>query len=215
MDLMHLGVICYRGIDMRTLFALAAAAALAGCGDDSASGADLGTPALDMAASGAACAAYCDAVQGACAASSDGGALTQYMSGSDCLDYCDNAAAWPAGASGNTLGCRLAQATAAATGSDVAAHCAAAGPSGDNVCGSWCDNFCQLMLKNCTGANAIYDAATCMTKCASMPATGKPGDVTGNTVQCRIYHMGVAFHDPVTHCPHGRTLADNPSGPCQ
>jgi hypothetical protein len=213
---MLLGVICYRGIDMRTLFALAFVAALVGCDDDNGGGAaDLGMPAIDMAGSAAACGAYCDAVQGACVAGADGGAQPQYMSRNDCVDYCGNVAAWPAGASGNTIGCRLAQATAASAGSDVAAHCAAAGPSGDDVCGSWCDNYCQLMLKNCTGGNAIYDAATCMAKCATMPATGKPGDVTGNTVQCRIYHMGVAFHDPVTHCPHGRTLADNPSGPCQ
>jgi hypothetical protein len=95
-----------------------------------------------------------------------------------------------------------------------ATECANAGPSGNNVCGSWCENFCYLMEKNCTGSNAIYDAATCMQKCATMPATGTAGDVSGDTVQCRIYHMGVAFDDPVTHCPHGRTLADNPDGPC-
>jgi hypothetical protein len=137
------------------------------------------------------------------------------MTSADCADYCENAAGWPATGSGSSVACRQQQLASIASAADVKARCDAAGPSGNNVCGSWCDNFCQLMLKNCTGGNAIYDAATCMTKCATMPSTGLPGDVTGNTVQCRIYHMGVAFDDPVTHCPHGRTIADNPNGPCQ
>jgi hypothetical protein len=201
---------------MRSLYTLAVVLALAGCGDDSTGPADMAM-ALDQGMASADCAGYCAQMEQVCVAGDGSQAVTPpYLSSSDCMDFCANVARWSDGAAGgDTLTCRKAAVAQAAGGSDVAAHCDAAGPTGNNVCGSWCENLCGMMLKNCSGANQVYDAATCMTKCATMPASGKPGDVTGNTVQCRIYHMGVAFHDPVTHCPHGKTLADNPSGPCQ
>jgi hypothetical protein len=189
--------------------------ALGGCGDDSTSTPDLSLT-LDLAGAPD-CATYCTTIEAACVLGSDGGDYTQYPSTTACLAYCTKNAAWPAGSTSdvrmNTLGCRLGHASIAKA--TPASACVVAGPSGGNVCGSWCDNYCQLMQKNCTGANAIYDPATCMSKCATMPATGQPGDTVGNTVQCRIYHLGVAFDDPVTHCPHGRTLLDNSTGPCQ
>jgi len=150
-------------------------------------------------------------------AGTDGGGHAQYASLAACNAYCTTQAAWTAGTSGdmsgNTVGCRLYHATAAA--SDPATHCPHAGPTGGNVCGSWCENYCQLMAKNCTGANAVYDAATCMTKCQTIPTSGMPNDAAGNTVQCRIYHLGApAATDPAMHCPHSKTAADNPAGPC-
>jgi hypothetical protein len=145
-----------------------------------------------------------------------GGGNQQYASTVECNAYCSMASGWPAGTTGtttgNSIGCRLYHAGAAAA--DPVVHCPHAGPTGGNVCGSWCENYCELMAKNCTGANAVYDAATCMTKCAMIPTSGKPGDTTGNSVQCRIYHLGVAFTDPGTHCAHAKTMVDNPTGPC-
>ena len=70
------------------------------------------------------------------------------------------------------------------------------------------------MKDNCTGANVVYDAATCMTKCMTIPTIGNVNDMTGNTIQCRIYHLGAAATDPALHCPHSKTVGDNPSGPC-
>jgi hypothetical protein len=70
------------------------------------------------------------------------------------------------------------------------------------------------MAKNCVGANAVYDSATCMTKCTGIPTTGTANDAAGNTIQCRIYHLSMASTDPVTHCPHGKTISDLPGGPC-
>jgi len=45
-----------------------------------------------------------------------------------------------------------------------------------------------------------------MTHCNGFSTAGYPGDAAGNTVQCRIYHAGVAGLDITTnagvHCPH-------------
>jgi hypothetical protein len=203
---------------MRSLFVFAAIGCFAvGCGDDTTSNTIDMSIAHDLSASGApTCSAYCTKIQASCTGSGDAGSNAQYTDSTSCNNYCMTAAAWPAGTaadtSGNTLGCRLYHAGAAA--SDPVTHCPHAGPTGGNVCGTWCDNYCQLMAKNCTGSNAVYDAATCMTKCMTIPTTGKPNDTSGNTVQCRIYHLGVAATDAATHCPHSKTLADLPTGPC-
>ncbi len=189
-----------------------------GCGDDSSMSTSMDLSAgVDMAGGGPTCAAYCSKIQMTCNMASDGGGGTeQYPNVATCMTYCSMVAAWPAGMtgdqSGNTVGCRLYHASAAAANPTL--HCPHAGPTGGNVCGTWCDNYCQLMAKNCTGANAVYDAATCMTKCATIPTTGNPGDTSGNSVQCRIDHLGFAFADPAMHCPHAKTLADLPTGPC-
>ncbi|MCU1276764.1 MAG: hypothetical protein JWM53_310 [bacterium] len=191
----------------------------AGCGDDttSAAGGDMSI-AHDLATVGSAptCAAYCAKIQMNCTAG-DGGSNVQYPDATTCTSYCTTAAGWTAGASsdvmGNTIGCRLYHAGAAAA--DPVLHCPHAGPTGGNVCGAWCENYCQLMAKNCTGANAVYTASDCMTKCATIPTMGMVNDTTGNTVQCRIYHLGAAASDPATHCVHSRTVTDPMfSGPC-
>ncbi|MBX3273801.1 MAG: DUF4331 family protein [Sandaracinaceae bacterium] len=67
-----------------------------------------------------------------------------------------------------------------------------------------CDRYCDVMGTNCTGANAQYaDRAECMRYCgeANWPL-GREGDMSGNTLECRIYHAGVAPEDPAFHCPH-------------
>lgn len=192
---------------------------VAGCGSSgSKAPADQGVPDM-IASSNGACSNYCQLLMQDCSDETglDGGVnYTQYADYAACVKYCAQNGAWPAGSSGtvsgDTLTCRAAHAMLALT--DPAGQCDSAGPTGNNVCGTWCENFCQLMEKNCTGANAIYDATTCMQKCSTMPSDGLPGDTVGDTVQCRIYHMGVAFDDPITHCPHGRTQQDNPQGPC-
>jgi hypothetical protein len=189
-----------------------------GCGDDTTNTNQDLSASGDMSMAGApTCSTYCSKIQSACTgAGGDGGAgHAQYPDTATCTSYCSSEG-WPTGmsgdTSGNTLGCRIYHATAAA--SDPTTHCPHAGPSGGNVCGTWCDNYCQLMAKNCTGSNAVYDAATCMTKCMTIPTTGNPGATSGNSVQCRIYHLGVAATDPTTHCPHSKTLTDLPTGPC-
>ncbi|MCU1277735.1 MAG: hypothetical protein JWM53_1281 [bacterium] len=190
----------------------------AGCGDDTTSGAGGDMSIVhDLASGGAAptCAAYCAKVQMNCT-TGDGGGNVQYASVSECTNYCTTAAGWPAGATGdqmgNTIGCRLYHAGAAAA--DPVTHCPHAGPTGGGLCGSLCENYCQLMAKNCTGANAVYDAATCASKCGMIPNTGMVNAMSGDSVQCRIYHLSAAAADPVLHCPHSKIKADLPTGPC-
>ena len=167
-------------------------------------GADVGT---DIAPTDPNCADYCSAVQAACT-----GANSQYPSIEECLDYCGTIAFFPIGTaddtSGNTIGCRTYHATVAAQPGNADTHCAHAGPTGGDVCGSWCDNYCALATKNCAGANALYATeAECGTACAAFSTDGDVGATDGSSVQCRIYHLGVAGTNPpdsnATHCPHG------------
>jgi hypothetical protein len=210
---------------MRTSIALAMLGCLslaAGCGDDTNNGgADMSVVA-DMTMGGGTtptCADYCAKNLMNCKAGGDGGGgNVQYASSAACMTYCTTSAGWMAGTSGatsgNTIGCRTYHSTAAAA--DPVLHCPHAGPTGGSVCGTYCENYCQLLTKNCTGANAVagYDATTCMTKCMGIPTGGKANDASGNTIQCRIYHLSMAAAMPSVHCPHAQTAADLPGGPC-
>ena len=138
------------------------------------------------------CDEYCDKVMANCT-----GAQTQFDDAADCKTHCADAATWDEGAdgatSGNSIACRIYHADAAE--SDPVSHCGHAGPSGGNVCGGWCDNYCQLSEKNCTGANDFYfGMMTCEMVCATLPTSGSPGDVSGDTVQCRIHNLGLPAH---------------------
>lgn len=65
-----------------------------------------------------------------------------------------------------------------------------------------CDTYCTSIMAACTDANKQYaDVAGCMGACAAMPE-GKAGDMSGNTVQCRIYHAGAAAMAADMHCVH-------------
>lgn len=208
---------------MRTSFALAMLGTMmlaGGCGDDTTTGggSDMSMP-RDLATTGGGptCTDYCAKIAMNCTSGDGGGGNVQYTSTAACNTYCTASAGWTAGTtgatSGNTIACRTYHAGAAAA--DPVLHCPHAGPTGGNVCGTYCENYCQLMAKNCTGANAVYDAAMCMTKCTGIPTGGKAGDTSGNTVQCRIYHLSAAAADPGTHCVHSKIAADvTTPGPC-
>ncbi len=163
------------------------------------------------------CAAYCAEVTTNCTA-----ANAQYADAAACATTCARARTapefWSGGAtgatSGNSLACRTYHGGAPAV-ADPALHCPHAGLSGGNLCGTWCENYCDLALAACTGANQLYaDRAACTTACAGLATTGAPGATSGNTVQCRINHLGFASAGgaaATTHCPHG---AATPTGPC-
>ncbi len=150
------------------------------------------------------CSQYCSDVAAACPTDTP---LQEYPAhaGFQCLAYCETIAAFPWGvvgtASGNTVECRRTHARLA-LGGDAAKHCAAAGPGGDDICGTWCENYCALAMKNCTGANALFpDASACFGACAAYPTDG-PWDRMSNSVQCRIMEAGQSFLDPAVHCAH-------------
>jgi hypothetical protein len=81
-----------------------------------------------------------------------------------------------------------------------------AGPGTDGGGGGMgtCDSYCDVITANCSGDNAIYlDRAQCVAFCNDIAwPQGDVGDMDGNTLECRIYHAGVAADDPVFHCPH-------------
>lgn len=111
--------------------------------------------------------------------------------------------------SGNTVECRTYHSgVASISASNAMTHCPHCTPSGATVCGNLCDVYCQLANYSCTGTNAIYTSlSACQTACTGISLTGSPGDAAGNSLYCRIYHLGVAGQPPssnaVTHCPHG------------
>ncbi|MCC7538997.1 MAG: hypothetical protein IT379_22415 [Deltaproteobacteria bacterium] len=213
------------------------ALAFAACGDDDGGSttADMGTPppppvppptgdmgpavdtgpTTDSGPSGPpTCAEYCGVVMAACT-----GDNQQYQSADLCMEWCSTNYGWPVGnrdeTTGNSLACRLYHSTVASMGGEMAdTHCPHGGPSGGDLCGSYCENYCYLALRNCTMEPLYMNMDGCMTACAMFDATGEPNAPNGNTVQCRLYHAGVAGGDDeaeMTHCPHA---AQMPSDLC-
>ena len=148
------------------------------------------------------CENYCDVVTTNCT-----GDDAQYESREACLSYCEAVGGWEEGmkgdTSGDTIACRIYHGGVAAGAPTT--HCDHAGPTGGNVCGSWCDVYCNLGFEHCSAANELYDTeAECQATCATFDDSGSPGDIEYDTVQCRIYHLGSpAASMPDTHCSHG------------
>lgn len=92
-------------------------------------------------------------------------------------------------------------------------HCDHAGFTGGDACGDWCDTYCRTIQAYCTGANEQFaDTGACQTACTAYATTGAVGDLTGNTVQCRLEHLKYAEGD-ASHCAHaGQASA---AGACQ
>lgn len=194
--------------DSRTLLILAAVLALgAGCDgeppatpdggpdDETDSGMTTDTP----------CQRYCERVLTTCTADN-----RQYGDEAECVNVCETAG-WAEGdpvtntgpAEGNTINCRTYHAGAAAD--DPALHCPHAGDTGGAVCGSLCEAYCSLAIGGCTGDDEIYaNGEDCMAACEAFDDSGTIGATSGDTVQCRLYHVGVAIRSGETalHCPH-------------
>lgn len=159
------------------------------------------------------CENYCATIQASCTD------VPQYPSEQACVAYCKDFGKIPVGAaedmSGNTVGCRTYHATVAVLQNNQALHCPHAGPSGGDVCGSWCENYCYLAQLNCTGSNQLFaDEQTCLDTCAQMPANGHANDESGDTIQCRIHFLGLANTEPpgsqTMFCPIGDVPATDP-----
>ncbi|TVR04337.1 MAG: hypothetical protein EA398_02190 [Deltaproteobacteria bacterium] len=159
------------------------------------------------------CSDYCLLVTGE--ACSD---TPQYTNFDVCERTCEQFAGWEAGSfdqgRGNTIGCRMNSIDLAVTNpSESALYCDQAGLTGGNVCGSWCDVYCELMERNCANVpNSYLPPGECSSACAGFRTDGTPGDQRGDSVQCRIYHLtlagnlaGSAPQDQL-HCPHGRAV---------
>jgi hypothetical protein len=163
----------------------------AGCGNSggetgAGGGSDAGTPT---------CEDYCTTVTKNCA---DANAV--YVSKDVCLAACKELpVGTTADTTGNTLGCRSYHAGAAA--SNATLHCPHAGPGGAGYCGTNCEGYCNLAQAVCSTYQTQQDCLDiCKTFKDMEPFSAQ--DVSGNTLQCRLYHASVAAADPTTHCPH-------------
>ena len=155
------------------------------------------------------CGQYCELYMSTCSEQSE------FFDLGHCMSYCTTFGAIPPGSAddvqGNSLGCRI-HALDAGNTPDFAGSlekvCIVAGPSGGNECGTWCENYCHLAIKNCSGEEGYFESFNeCKAACSQFPSDGEVGQKTGDTVQCRIYHLGSAG-DPQSggaelHCPHG------------
>jgi len=153
------------------------------------------------------CATYCGGVMAACG---DANRFSgQYANEAACLATCEGA--WPAGSyadsDADTLGCRLGQARLAVTDPDL--HCDAAGATGGGVCGAWCDLYCGLVDAHCP---TLYPSADlCPSLCGGLPTDGWAGATDGDTVQCRLTHLGLVAtgEDAAALCPEAHATTSS------
>ncbi len=122
-----------------------------------------------------------------------------------------------AGGGGTTSTTSASSASTSSTGTSTSTSSTTGAGGGPALT---CDDYCAEVMANCVAANQQYvDAEHCEAVCASFPA-GELGDVSGDTLGCRIYHGGAAAADPATHCGHAgpsggdQDPADAAPGPC-
>jgi hypothetical protein len=164
-------------------------------------------PALD-------CTFYCNTILANCTS-----ATAQFTSMASCLSFC---AYYPPGSlsdqTGNTLGCRIHHAQAAAT--HAASECANAGPTGgglsgtardggtNGACGAPCDIFCIAGPQVCSGQLSPLE---CGEICSILHAQSVPystADTTKNDIGCRFSYLTLASvgdAGEVADCPNTST----------
>lgn len=82
------------------------------------------------------------------------------------------------------------------------------GDGGGAVNPATCASYCTTIMSGCTADNAQYATQeACEAECAAFEQ-GDPGAMSGNSVECRAYHAGVAATptDPNVHCVHAGPL---------
>lgn len=150
------------------------------------------------------CMMYCAQIMTNCT-----GKNAQYISPESCAAVCATFRPGTDGdVSGNSFACRLYHTGAA--GMDADTHCVHAGPSGGGACGEPCEGFCTIAGAICP--TEWPDAPTCASECAGFDGSEPydAGDVSGDTLACRLYHLTVAATDPAVHCAHTVAM----SAPC-
>jgi hypothetical protein len=66
-----------------------------------------------------------------------------------------------------------------------------------------CAYYCSTIQAACTGAVSQYATMqNCLDTCAKFGTPGALGDMSGDTLGCRIYHAEAAQMTPMVHCPH-------------
>lgn len=169
-------------------------------------------PTLEDAA-GPVCREYCDVVMANCV-----GNFQVYANRVQCLNLCRAMAPGTAGElSGNTLQCRLTNARLALETAEPESHCPQAGPGGAAApvpaanggesapglsCSSNCEGLCSAMLAICP--EQYNSLPGCLADCSGVPDLGGYNISVGqgNSVQCRLFHLGAAAAAPDPHCLH-------------
>jgi hypothetical protein len=151
------------------------------------------------------CLEYCEMANGIC-----DGPNTLYDGMGECFQECRR---FPdqgimGDPQGNTLQCRLHHLTLAAR-SDPGTHCPHSGPSGAGTCVGVapCNEYCGLMLEQCLGDSPFDNPEDCLAACADYPRGGRPGDQTGDNVQCRLTHARLASEGG-DRCAHASPVSD-------
>jgi len=172
---------------------------------------------------GPTCAYYCSLMDVNCNWTTSNG---EYETMQTCIDMCTNSHFDPgngiAASNDDTLGCRIFYAQQAR--SDPAKNCRFAGLLGGGQCGtSACDDFCAVNFAYCNSKTvntpAYGSVAECSADCTS-PDAGYPyvkedaGELfnieTGNTLNCRVWHLNAAYQDTPSgnfHCPHTELMS--------
>ncbi len=164
------------------------------------------------------CSTYCDTVMAACP-----DPAYVYASREMCLGVChDLEAAGKSGSpndqSGDTIYCRMFYAQQAKSTGETST-CPQAGPGGSGICGTNCEAYCILMQQTCPqefkSPDLFKDSLSlCITECAKIPSidAGFNADQqSGNTINCRLYHVSAAAANPdapAMHCPHAAAEPD-------
>lgn len=106
-------------------------------------------------------------------------------------------------AAGGNAGTGGAASTGGNAGTGGAASTGGNAGTGGAAAGATCADFCADFFATCADFPdpTWADAAACETDCATW-TQGTPGDTSGDTLECRAYHVGAAATDAATHCPH-------------
>lgn len=160
------------------------------------------------------CARYCNDMMTTCT-----GADQQYADEPTCERFCSSMDMGEGGvASGDNVACRDISVSNGKDEPDPTAKhqdCVGGGPSTTCFAApitpdqAQCASFCKLDLALCgTQRTGYSDVNACMTACATWGKSfdGQLLDSTGNTLQCRTYHLELSqtgnANDLETHCPH-------------
>lgn len=88
----------------------------------------------------------------------------------------------------------------------------AGGPDAGDVVARDCPSYCTAIMDTCTGDAMQYtDRDACLATCATI-APGTSEDTGGNTLGCRIYHIGEARELGLEHCDHAGPAGEEECG---
>lgn len=161
------------------------------------------------------CDAYCAEVNEACTAEDR---IQQYSSVTACRTVCSAAMALgePGDDGVDTAYCRFENSRNVGIFGEVEEDCAGAGLGGNDACGPICEVYCDLLAAACSEASTVedvtivHDHEACITECEQLPRTPDPFQfevTSGNSLECRLWHVQAAFGTATTHCPHAVGLA--------